>query len=324
MLTIVIPTRNRSERLFHLIKSFEKINKTNFNWEVLVVDNSSTDSTRDIVKELSNSLNFKINYYYEKNIGLHYARNSGVRESKTQYLVFLDDDMLVTNTWLDDFDLLLNGKTDAYVGKILPYWESRPPWWLKILTFDGNYPYLGLLDLGNKNKEIEPIYLYGGNLFIKREIILKLKGFNPDGFPTELIRFRGDGEGGLMKKFKLSNFRAQYVPSATVYHVMSSSRTNLEYLCKRAYNEGISNSFTIIREKNKKDNTQRDNNKFKKIIKLISFNRFIRFLIEDLLLISIKKKIKKKLKEGFDFHQNEVKNDKKLYNYVLKESFLND
>ena len=323
MLTIIIPTRNRSERLFHLIKSFEKINKTNFHWEVLVIDNSSTDSTKYIVKKLSNSLNFKINYYYEKNIGLHYARNSGVRESKTQYLVFLDDDMFVSNTWLQDFDLLLNDRIDAYVGKILPHWEATPPWWLRMLTYDGNYPYLGLLNLGDKKKEIEPIYLYGGNLFIKREIILKLKGFNPDGFPAELIRFRGDGEGGLMKKFKLSKYRAYYVPSATVYHVMNSSRTNLKYLCKRAYNEGISNSFSIIREQNK-NNNQLNIGKFKKKIKFISLNRILRFLIEEVLLFRIKLKIKKKLKEGFDFHQQEVKKDKKLYNYVLKEHFLND
>lgn len=321
MLTIIIPTRNRSKKLSDLINSFSEIEKTNFRWEVLVIDNNSTDNTKDVVQQLSNKLNFKINYYFEKKVGLHYARNSGVKRSNTPYLVFLDDDMLVDKSWLKEFNFILENKTDAYVGKILPYWKSPPPWWLKILVAGGTYPHLGLLNLGNKQIKIDPIYLYGGNLFIKKNIIEKLKGFNPDGFPSELIKYRGDGEGGLMKKFKLANYRAYYIPSATVYHIMDSGRLNLDYLCRRAYNEGISNSFSALRDKNTPKNKKKN---FLRIFKIFSVSRLFRFLIEDVLLFYIKFKLSKKSKEGFDYHQNEVKKDKKLHEYVLKENFIDD
>lgn len=321
MLTIIIPTRNRSKRLSDLIESFSNLNQTKFEWEVLIIDNASNDDTKQTVNKLKNKFKFKINYFYEKKIGLHYARNSGVRECKTPYLVLLDDDMFVSKTWLDEFDILLNDKADAYVGKILPFWETNPPWWLRLLVRGGTYPYLGLLNLGNYIKKIDPLFLYGGNLFIKKKVITKLNGFNPDGFPNELIKYRGDGEGGLMKKFKKANYRSYYVPSAKVYHIMHSSRTNLDYLCKRAYNEGISNSFSQLRDK--KNNIGKVS-KFLKIKKIFSFSRIVRFIIEDILLYSIKIKINKKLKEGFDFHQNEIKKDKNLLNYVLKENFIDD
>ena len=235
--------------------------------------------------------------------------------------------MVVSSTWLDRFALLKDNKTDAYVGRILPIWESNPPLWLKLLTFTGTYPYLGLLNLGYNEIEIDPLYLYGGNLFIKKNIILELEGFNPDSFPQKLIKFRGDGEGGLMKKFKLANYKSLYVPTASVYHIMSTNRITIKYLCQRAYNEGVSNSFSSIRDPKKKEKFI-----FTLLKKLFTFNflrsmtfsRILQFIIADIFLFFIQIKIKNSLRDGFNFHQNEIKKDKTLLNYVLKKNFLND
>jgi glycosyltransferase involved in cell wall biosynthesis len=327
MLTVIIPTRNRSKLLSNLILSFSTIRKKNFYWEVLVIDNASDDNTKDIVNNLSSKVNFKIKYFFEKKIGLHYARNTGVREANSPFLAFLDDDMVVTSTWLDRFALLKDNMTDAYVGRILPIWESNPPLWLKLLTFTGTYPYLGLLNLGDNEIEIDPLYLYGGNLFIKKSIIVKLKGFNPDSFPQKSIKFRGDGESGLMKKFKLANYRSLYLPSATAYHIISRNRITIKYLCQRAYNEGISNSFSSIRDPKKKE-------EFifwflKKLfgfnfIRSMTFSKILQFIIADIFLFFIQIKIKNSLRDGFNFHQKEIKKDKKLLSYVLNKNFLND
>ena len=61
-----------------------------------------------------------------------------------------------------------------------------------------------------------------------------------------------------------------------------------------------------------------------RIFKIFSVSRLFRFLIEDVLLFYVKLKLSKKLREGYNYHQNEVKKDKKLYDYVLKENFIDD
>lgn len=320
MLTIVIPTRNRIHRVLELIKSFSMLKNKSFRWSVLIIDNGSTDDTRIKINKIKNKFFFKINYYYEKKIGLHYARNAALKLVKTDYVVFLDDDMVVSETWLDDFNFIHRNKTDAYVGKIVPLWEDSPPIWLKLLIFGGTYPYLGLLNLGKKIIKIDPLYLYGGNLFIRKKILIELKGFHPDGFPNELIRYRGDGESGLMKKFKLKKYRSHYVPSANVFHIINKDRLSINYLCKRAYNEGISASFSSFRET--KINSEKKRKKLYNFFKLVFSVRIIQLIIQNTILFPLKKKLKHSFNKGFIYHQREVNNDNKLLNYVLKKNYL--
>jgi Glycosyltransferases involved in cell wall biogenesis len=59
MLTIIIPTRNRSKRVSDLIESFSNLSQDKFEWEVLVIDNASNDDTKIIVNKLKNKCKFK-------------------------------------------------------------------------------------------------------------------------------------------------------------------------------------------------------------------------------------------------------------------------
>jgi glycosyltransferase involved in cell wall biosynthesis len=319
-LTIVIPTRNRINRVLKLIESFVTIKNKDFLWSVLIIDNASTDGTKIKIKKIKDNFFFKIQYFYEKKVGLHYARNAAINLVKTDYMVFLDDDMVVSDTWLDDFNFIKKNKTDAFVGKITPLWEDSPPIWLKLLIFGGTYPYLGLLNLGEKIVKIDPLYLYGGNLFIKKKILIKLEGFHPDGFPNELIRYRGDGESGLMKKFKLKKYRSHYVPSANVFHIINRDRFSFDYLCKRAFNEGISASFASFRET--KISLEKKKKRLYNFFNAIFSSRIIQLIIQKFFLFPLDKKLKYSFIKGFMYHQNEVKNDKKLLDYVLKKNYL--
>ena len=135
--------------------------------------------------------------------------------------------------------------------RILAKWEQELPDWLPLVwrehpqgTVLGQ---LSLLDLGESPKPVGPEYVFGCNCFMIKKTLFDLGGFHPDGMPLHLLRWRGDGETGMMKKFKGRGLRSYYDPRATAFHIVDAGRLTLEYFCQRAYNQGISDSFTKIR-----------------------------------------------------------------------------
>ena len=96
-ISIIIPTYERQILLFDLVK---KLNKQNFsNYEVFIIDQSLLDLTLKF-KDYKN-LNFELNYIHLNQPNVCYARNLGVKKSKSNIILFLDDDM-----YPDDYNFL--------------------------------------------------------------------------------------------------------------------------------------------------------------------------------------------------------------------------
>ncbi|GAJ17961.1 unnamed protein product, partial [marine sediment metagenome] len=117
---------------------------------------------------------------------------------------------------------------------------------------------LSICDFGNEKKEINPYYVWGCNFSIRKNILLKFKGFHPDSMPDSLKKFRGDGESyisGEINKFKLKTI---FNPKSSVFHFVPFERMNLQYFYKRAFLNGIANSYRNIRQ-------------FKKMNRIIKF-----------------------------------------------------
>ena len=87
LFSIIIPTHNRSELLSKAIESV--VNQSFSDWEVIVVDDGSTDKTKEVVNAFDNS---RIHYFYQENKERSAARNLGIQKAKGQYICFLDDD----------------------------------------------------------------------------------------------------------------------------------------------------------------------------------------------------------------------------------------
>lgn len=100
--SIIIPTRNRADSF---LKTLEKIERIEYQgkWEVIIVDNNSKDKTKRLVDSF---LGRNKNFYYikEKRIGLSFARNTGIKKSIYDYLLFIDDDILVESNILEKFN----------------------------------------------------------------------------------------------------------------------------------------------------------------------------------------------------------------------------
>ena len=96
-ITVFTPTYNRSKYLERIFECLSKQTNMNFVW--LIIDDGSTDDTKERVNYFKKNAKFKINYYYKKNGGKHSAHNTAVNLCKTDYFLILDsDDYLEVNS----------------------------------------------------------------------------------------------------------------------------------------------------------------------------------------------------------------------------------
>ncbi len=331
LLSVVIPTRNRCRFVNDLLDSLSRMNPVSFTWEVIVVDNGSTDNTADIVCSKRSSLPIRVRYVPEPRPGLHEGRHRGAAEARGEYLAYLDDDMIVFPTWLSGVQPLLMHEAEAVVGRVLPKWVEPPPPWLQHMCKGETFGYFALLDLGEK-RQAAGCFL-GGNLFIAKKTVFQLGGFHPDGMPASFALLRGDGEGGLYMKFLSAGFRLVYEPSATVYHIVPSERMTLDYLKKRSYNQGISDSFTDFRLKKGLYNMPRMAlikhffRRFAKLQPIVLYSYYLCSLAltkspMDREKASITYELNKVWLRGYNSHRDAVSRMSDLLAHVLKPSFL--
>lgn len=320
-LSIIIPTRNRATYLACALESFTKQSYPANLFEVIIIDNGSTDNTREVSASYSNRIN-NLLYYYEPSPGLHVGRHMGMKMSRSDILVYADDDIESFPTWLEAIAKSFQDPEVALVGgKNLPKFESEPPDWIwKMWKKDrlGNsiLGYLSILDLGDVEKEINPYHVFGCNFSVRKNILLEAGGFHPDAMPQELIRYRGDGESHISKYILEKGYKALYHPKASVYHLVPSNRMTEEYFCRRAFNQGISDSYTHIRENIKEHSFVRKN-------KENYVKRIGRFLRAHIQISKIREyRFYLAYKAGYEYHTDNVIHDKQLYDWVTKDSYI--
>lgn len=339
LLSVIVPTRNRFSFVSDLLDTLAVQIPVTFPWEVLVIDNGSTDQTSLIVQEKISSLPIEIRYIFEPRPGLHNGRHRGALEGRGKFLAYLDDDVLLTPTWIHGVEKLMAGQAEAVVGRILPKWETRPPAWLITLIRGQEAGYLSLLDRGTQGDYIDPSFVYGDNFFIPAKMVFELGGFHPDSMPADQLRYRGDGESALMMRFKEAGLKAWYDPVATAYHRVTRSRMSLDYLCKRSYAQGISDSFTETRARKLENRTvEKKNGNSSELthqtlgsymirFKGKSFRQLYSSIVTRILRLiplsqpNIKKQLSQAYKEGYNYHQYEIRKDPKLLKWVLQENF---
>jgi glycosyltransferase involved in cell wall biosynthesis len=252
--TIIVPTRNRSSILASCVASLARQTLAGDAFEVIVVDNASDDITKEVVAQLIATYpKHRIRYLHEKVPGLLSARHRGATAAKGEILVFVDDDIEVSQNWLA---AIVNSYSDTGVqmvgGRSLPKYEITPPEWLADYTNPAPYGgslsiFLSLIDLGEQAIDIHPNYIFGLNFSIRKRSFIELGGFHPDCVPNALQHFQGDGETGLTEKASSQKLRAVYQPEALVYHRVGRERLTPDYFETRCFYQGVCDSYSAIR-----------------------------------------------------------------------------
>ncbi|NCC85073.1 MAG: glycosyltransferase family 2 protein [Clostridia bacterium] len=253
MISVIIPTRNRADLLTPAIQSLLTQTLDRDHFETLVIDNGSTDHTAEVVRGFSNQLP-NLRYIHAPKLGLHVGRHEGMREAKGDVLVFADDDIEATSTWLESYHQVFADPQVAMAGgNNFPLFIQPPPDWLKSLweqrmRCGGRaLPALSVLDLTGESREFSPYMVWGCNFAIRKSVLLEAGGFHPDGMPKELIRFRGDGESHVSRHIVDSGLKCMYHPAASVHHKVTPERMTHTYFRQRGYNQGVSDSYTSLR-----------------------------------------------------------------------------
>ena len=316
-LSIITPTLNRAKFLKWAINSFVAQDFPPGQFEIIVVDNGSTDATRQEVEAIiAAGQSHAIRYVYEPEPGLLSGRHRGAQEAKGDILVFTDDDTEATPKWLAAITTAFEDPTVHLVGgPSLPKFETMPPTWMSpYFSLDGEHLSCGtlsLIDLGNNILEIDPCQVYGLNYAIRKTTLFEVGGFNPDCIPKHLQHFQGDGETGLSIKIREKGYKSIYHPGAMVYHLIPSSRLTVKYFEKWYFYWGVCDSYTNIR-KSKTVNGISDlifNPNAPNIPKYSPFeNDYIR--------------IHKAYFDGYNFHLNAVRRYPKLLEWVLRENYF--
>ena len=177
VLSITICTYNRIEYLKKCLKSILDQTQGSEIIEINIIDNNSTDTTKDYLIELQKKFP-EVNYFVEKRQGISFARNLSFEVCKGMFLAFVDDDAVINKNWLEALlnELKNQNENIIYGGPIYPNFESIPEDWIDkdyfIRKFKDTDGFLGTI----KSKE----GFSGGNMCIAKNLFLKSEKFNTE------------------------------------------------------------------------------------------------------------------------------------------------
>lgn len=227
--SIVISTYNRCGVLEGALRALLSQTPADVAYEVLVVDNNSTDRTRPLVDALAEQNPEKLKYLFEPKQGLSYGRNTGIAAANAAIIAFTDDDVRVADDWVwqikSGFEA--NPDIDFLGGRVLPQWPGGPPPWLT----KANWSPLALLDYGD-----DPFYVDSGKqlCLIGANFAFRRRAFDKVGlFKTDFQRVK-DGIGSLEDhEFLLRLWRAGgkglYLPELVATAQIEPDRMEKQY-----------------------------------------------------------------------------------------------
>jgi len=232
-ITVILCTYNRCQILPNALSSVAASNlPESVGWEVLVVDNNSSDQTRDVVEEFCRRYPGRFRYLFEPQPGKSHALNAGIREARGDVLAFMDDDVTVDPTWLQNLTAdLEDGEWAGAGGRVLLEGTFSSPRWLAL---DGPYS-LGHTLFAHFDKGAYACELteapFGTNMAFRKEMFEKYGAFRTDMGPSPGSEIRHeDAEFG--HRLLTAGERLRYEPSAVVYHPAPEHRIQKDYFLK--------------------------------------------------------------------------------------------
>ncbi len=243
-LSVIICTYNRDK---HILRALESLVQQDFDrsaFEIIVVDNNSTDRTPEIIYRFKQEYpSYNIILTEEKRQGLSYARNKGLEEANGQYVAYIDDDAIARKDYIKQLKNYTEQFPDdvAFGGKVLPKYESgkEPAWMSHYIE-----RIISIVDLGDKVKVLKKTYPVGCNMFFKKDALKKIGGFNT------AIKLRSDDKYVFLK-FRETGHRILYLPNVVVWHFIDDYRSTLDYVKKisRLNGEGERNRISTLKRK---------------------------------------------------------------------------
>jgi glycosyltransferase involved in cell wall biosynthesis len=237
MISVIIPTFNRARVLEETVRNFLECQTDGVDYELLIVDNNSTDRTKEFAEQLALRIP-RIRYIFEPLQGANRARNRGIRESRGEIVAFVDDDVYFSPCWLTALESTFQRRTDVACigGKVVAHFDDGRPSWLH----DDQLWIYGVTRYGDHEREIQPPEIpIGCNMAFRRTVFDQIGNFHllPGRKGGNLLSI---DENHLLFNIAKAGLKTLYSPAVQVTHRMPSARTSRRWVLKRYYWQGVS------------------------------------------------------------------------------------
>lgn len=249
-ISIAICTHNRANYLSRAISSALSQSLSPHEFEIVVVDNCSTDETKDVIHQFADD---RIQYVFEPSLGLSHARNTGWNHARGKYIAYLDDDAIASSHWLQE--ILISFETGSALqkigcvgGKTEGIWEASRPSWIS----DSLVTCLTVIDWSEESKEITDLsqeWLVGANIAFPRKALEEIGGFT-SGMDRIGEKLLSSGDVFLQKQLKKAGYSCYYNPRVLVGHHIQASRLTQKWFVSRYFWQGVSDAMMEIVEMN--------------------------------------------------------------------------
>lgn len=236
--SVIVCTHSRSGSLEHTVRSLLASVVEDDAFEIVVVDNASTDATAKVAGALMREFPGRpLRYVREEHLGKHRAQHMGARAALSSLLLYTDDDIEVSPEWvqafIDAFDA--HPEMEAAGGPVRPHWEDDPPAWLLEYMSRDEYSVRGgeccgplaIMDRGDEFLLGSDGYFFGNNMAIRYDALKRSRGFRPGLVGGEAV---GSSEWGIVEAMQKAGAMIGYVPAAIVWHTVSRERTQPAYI----------------------------------------------------------------------------------------------
>jgi glycosyltransferase involved in cell wall biosynthesis len=243
--SVVIATYNRAADLRETLASLATL-QPDGPWEVIVVDNNSPDSTREVVETAAQTYPVELRYVFEKEQGRSPALNAGIRASRGAIIATTDDDVRVPPDWLNRAAEGLERLQCDYVGgKVLPIWSAPRPAWIP--NHGGKqWAVIALLDYGADPIEFGSRVPLGVNMAFRREAFDRAGLLDPN-----TGRRAGTLLGQEVREWCIrarnAGVHGFYVPGMVLEHIIPADRLCKRYFRRWFFWRGISRALLYER-----------------------------------------------------------------------------
>ena len=244
-ISLLVCTYNRSADLRELLQT-AVVQETDgeFTYEILVIDNNSTDDTRQVVESFIREGHKGLSYIFEEKQGKSHALNTGLNAVRGAYYAIVDDDFILPPDWVRGIMQGFRSHPGASFvsGKVLPLWEGgTPPGWLT----EGHWSAIAMADYGDNEFVADherQVCLLACSFRV--EDVRQVGGYHSDLGPKE-GRTGATEDLDLLKKLWRAGMHGVYVPNVEFLHKVSIDRASKAY--HRKWHGDHGRSYAVMR-----------------------------------------------------------------------------
>lgn len=237
-MTVALCTHNHLDRLQVTLNALQSIHGSGVAWELLVVDNASSDGTASYLKQLPAVWRgSSLRVVSEPQLGIAHARNRALAEAKGEYILFIDDDETPDPNWLQAHTEAIRAfQPDALGGRIMvSLTDGGAPGWLKPELAG----FLGALDHGSVGawltRSETPVFT--GNAAFRRAVFDRIGLFDTKFGRRGTANFGGE-DVDMYERLIAHGCSVRWVPDALIHHRISSLKLRRSYFLDLHFKQG--------------------------------------------------------------------------------------